>query len=118
MVATMGLKVAIPCESIEVTLKANELWRADLQLNERWLAMAEKQAAWDERLIGVVQALMVALSRTDLVADSAQGRVVGGMGKGGSTGKGKGRADPESSTEESDDEDVEGEGEGSGGGDD
>ncbi len=118
MVVTMGLKVAIPHESIEVAREANELWRADLQLRECRLAMAEKQAARDERLIGAVQALTAALSHTDLVADSAQGRVVGGMGKGGSTGKGKGRADPESSAEESDDEDAEGEGEGSGGGDD
>src|SRR5260221_6220358 len=78
--------------------------------------MVEKQAAWDEHLIGTVQALMVALSRTDLVVDSAQGRVVGGMGKGGSAGKGKGRVDPELSAEESGDEDMEGEGEGSGGG--
>ncbi len=118
MVATMGPKVAIPHESIKVAREANELWRADLQLHEHRLAMAEKQVAWDERLIGAVQALTVALSRTDLVVDSAQGRVVGGMGKGGSVGKGKGRADPESSTEESDDEDAEGEGEGSRGGDD
>src|SRR5258708_2634564 len=117
MVATAGLKVAIPCESIKVARKANELWRADLQLHEHRLAMVEKQAARDERLIGAVQALMAALSHTDLVADSAQGRVVGGVGKGGSMGKGKGRADPESSMEESDDEDMEGEGEGSGGGD-
>ena len=118
MVTTMGLKVAIPHESIKVTHKANELWRANLQLCECWLAMAEKQAAWDEHLIGMVQALTAALSCTDLVADSAQGRVVGGMGKGGSAGKGKGRADLELSAEESDDEDTEGEGEGSGGGDD
>src|SRR5258707_542092 len=117
MVATVGPKVAILCESIEVAREANELWRADLQLCECRLAMVEKQAAWDECLIGVVQALMAALSCTDLVADSAQGRVVGGVGKGGSTGKGKGRADPELSMEESDDEDAEGEGEGSGGGD-
>src|SRR5260221_4054096 len=117
MVTTTGLKVAILCESIEVTHEANELWRADLQLHEHQLVMAEKQAAWDEHLIGTVQALMVALSHTDLVADSVQGRVVGGVGKGGSTGKGKGRADPELSMEESDDEDAEGEGEGSGGGD-
>ena len=118
MVATVGPKVTIPCESIEVTHEANELWRADLQLRECQLAMVEKQAARDERLIGAVQALMAALSRTDLVADSAQGRVVGGVGKGGSAGKGKGRADLESSVEESDDEDMEGEGEGSRGGDD
>ncbi len=118
MVATAGPKVAIPRESIEVAHKANELWRADLQLREHQLAMAEKQAARDEHLIGAVQALTAALSRTNLVVDSAQGRVVGGVGKGGSAGKGKGRADPESSAEESDDEDVEGEGEGSGGGDD
>src|SRR5258708_11475629 len=87
MVATMGPKVAILCESIEVARKANELWRANLQLHERWLAMVEKQAAWDERLIGTVQALTAALSRTNLVADSAQGRVVGGVGKGGAAGK-------------------------------
>src|SRR5258708_2516110 len=118
MVATVGPKVAIPHKSIEVTREANELWRADLQLHEHRLAMAEKQAARDKHLIGTVQALMVALSRTDLVADLAQGRVVGGVGKGGSVGKGKGRADPESSAEESDDEDAEGEGEGCGGGDD
>ena len=117
MVATVGPKVAILHKSIEVTREANKLWRANLQLCECWLVMAEKQAAWDERLIGVVQALTVALSCTNLVADSAQGRVVGGVGKGGSAGKGKGRADPESSAEESDDEDAEGEGEGSGGGD-
>src|SRR5258707_1096083 len=78
----------------------------------------EKKEGRDERLIGAVQALTAALSNTDLVVDSAQGRVVGGVGKGGSAGKGKGRADPESSAEESDDEDAEGEGEGSGGGDD
>src|SRR5258708_23178931 len=89
MVTTVGPKVVIPCESIKVAHKANELWRADLQLCERQLAMAEKQAAWDEHLIGTVQALMVALSHTDLGADSAQGRVVGGVGKGGSVGKGK-----------------------------
>src|SRR5258708_37030312 len=118
MVTTAGPKVAIPCESIKVACEANELWRADLQLCEHWLAMAEKQVAQDECLIGVVQALMAALSHTDLVADLAQGRVVGGMVKGGSVGKGKGRADPESSMEARDDEDVEGEGEGSGGGDD
>src|SRR5260221_4057963 len=97
MVATAGLKVAIPCESIEVAHEANELWRANLQLREHRLAMAEKQVARDERLIGMVQALTAALSRTDLVADSAQGRVGGGMGKGRSAGKGKGRGDPESS---------------------
>ncbi len=114
MVATAGPKVAILCESIEVTCEANELWRANLQLREHRLAMAAR----DERLIGTVQALTAALSCTNLVADSAQGRVVGGVGKGGSAGKGKGRADPESSVEESDDEDAEGEGEGSGGGDD
>src|SRR5258707_194772 len=118
MVATVGPKVAIPRESIKVAREANELWRADLQLREHRLAMAEKQAAWDECLIGMVQALTAALSHTNLVADSVPGRVVGGMGKGGSAGKGKGRADPESSAEESDDEDAEGEGEGSGGGDD
>src|SRR5260221_3823265 len=118
MVTTVGPKVAIPCESIEVAREANELWRADLQLCEHRLVMVEKQAAWDKCLIGTVQALMAALSHTDLVADLAQGRVVGGMGKGGSAGKGKGRVDPKSSVEESDDEDVEGEGEGSGGGDD
>ena len=117
MVATTGPKVAIPHESIEVACKANELWRADLQLCEHWLAMAEKQAAQDEHLIGAVQALMAALSHTDLVADLVLGRVVGGVGKGRSVGKGKGRADPESSAEESDDEDTEGEGEGSRGGD-
>ncbi len=118
MVATAGPKVAILRESIEVTREANELWRADLQLREHRLVMAEKQAAQDKRLIGAVQALTVALSCTDLVVDLAQGRVVGGMGKGRSMGKGKGRADLESSMEESDDEDAEGEGEGSGGGDD
>ena|SRR5258708_38922416 len=118
MVVTTGLKVAIPHESIEVACEANELWRANLQLHEHRLAMAEKQAAWDKCLIGMVQALMATLSCTNLVADLAQGRVVGGVGKGGSMGKEKGRADPESSTEESGDEDVEGEGEGSGGGDD
>ncbi len=118
MVITMGPKVAILHESIEVAHEANELWRANLQLREHRLAMAEKQAAWDECLIGMVQALMVALSHTNLVVDSVQDRVVGGMGKGGSVGKGKGRADLESSMEESGDEDVEGEGEGSGGGDD
>src|SRR5258708_32431347 len=118
MVVTAGPKVAILCESIEVTREANKLWRANLQLHERQLAMVEKQAAQDKCLIGAVQALMVALSHTDLVVDSVQGRVVGGVGKGGSAGKGKGRADLESSAEESDDEDVEGEGEGSGGGDD
>src|SRR5258708_2949007 len=117
-VARAGMKGAIPRESIEVAREANELWRANLELRERRLAMAEKQAARDECLIGAVQALTAALSRTDLVADSAQGRVVGGMGKGRSTGKGKGRAYPELSAEESDDEDAEGEGEGSGGGDD
>src|SRR5258708_1099278 len=111
MVVTMGLKVAIPHESIEVAREANELWRADLQLRECRLAMAEKQAARDKHLIGAVQALMAALSRTDLVADSVQGRGVGGMGKGGSAGKGKERAEPESSMEGSDDEDVEGGGE-------
>ena len=118
MVTTVGLKVTIPRESIEVAREANKLWRADLQLREHRLAMVEKQAARDKHLIGTVQALMVALSRTDLVADLAQGRVVGGVGKGGSVGKGKGRADPELSAEESDDEDAEVEGEGSGGGDD
>src|SRR5258708_1214327 len=118
MVTTAGLKVAIPHKSIEVTCKANELWRANLKLCECQLVMAEKQAAQDEHLIGVVQALMAALSCTNLVADSAQGRVVGGMGKGRSMGKGKGRVDLESSTEESGDEDMEGEGEGSRGGDD
>src|SRR5258708_7643580 len=116
MVTTTGLKVAILCESIKVTHEANELWRADLKLHEHQLAMVEKQAARDECLIGVVQALMAALSHADLVVDSVQGRVVGGMGKGGSAGKGKGRVDPESSAEESGDEDAEGEGEGSGGG--
>ena len=118
MVATMGPKVAILCKSIKVTHEANELWRADLKLCEHWLVMVEKQAAWDEHLIGTVQALMVALSCTNLVVDSVQGRVVGGVGKGGSVGKGKGRADLESSMEESGDEDTEGEGEGSRGGDD
>ena len=118
MVATVGLKVAILHESIEVACKANKLWRADLKLHEHQLAMAEKQVAWDEHLIGAVQALTVALSHADLVADLVQGRVVGGMGKGRSAGKGKGRVDPESSMEESGDEDVEGEGEGSRGGDD
>src|SRR5260221_2704832 len=118
MVITAGPKVAILHESIEVAHEANELWRADLQLRERRLVMVEKQAAWDECLIGTVQALMAALSRTDLVAGFVHGTVVGGVGKGGSAGKGKGRVDPKSSVEESDDEDVEGEGEGSGGGDD
>ncbi len=118
MVATMGPKVAILCESIKVAHEANELWRANLQLRERRLAMVEKQVARDECLIGTVQALTAALSCTDLVVDLAQGRVVGGVGKGRSMGKGKGRVDPESSAEESDDEDAEGEGEGSGGGDD
>src|SRR5258708_37845124 len=99
MVATAGPKVAILCESIEVAREANELWRADLQLRECQLAMAEKQAARDECLIGAVQALTAALSRTDLVVGSAQGRVGGGMGKGGSAGKGKGGAEPELSTE-------------------
>src|SRR5258708_6687354 len=117
MVTTTGPKVAIPHESIKVACKACDVWRADLQLREHRLAMAEKQVAWDERLIGAVQALTVALSCTNLVADLAQGRVVGGVGKGGSAGKGKGRVDPESSMEESDDEDVEGKGEGSRGGD-
>ena len=117
MVATVGPKVAIPHESIEVAHEANELWRANLKLHECWLAMVEKQAARDKCLIGMVQALMVALSCTNLVADLVQGRVVGGMGKGGSAGKGKGRVDLESSVEESGDEDAEGEGEGSGGGD-
>src|SRR5260370_36941610 len=117
MVVTTGPKVAILHESIEVACEANELWRANLQLHEHQLAMAEKQAAWDEHLIGTVQALMVALSCTNLVVDSVQGRVVGGVGKGGSVGKGKGRADLESSTEESGEEDTEGEGEGSRGGD-
>src|SRR5258708_5309627 len=118
MVATTGPKVAILHESIKVAHKANELWRADLKLCEHWLVMVEKQAAQDEHLIGMVQALMVALSHPNLVVDSVQGRVVGGMGKGGSVGKGKGRVDLESSTEESGDEDTEGEGEGSRGGDD
>ncbi len=118
MVTTTGLKVAILCKSIEVAHKANKLWRANLKLHEHWLVMAEKQVTWDEHLIGMVQALIVALSHADLVADSAQGRVVGGMGKGRSVGKGKGRADPELSMEESGDEDAEGEGEGSRGGDD
>ncbi len=80
--------------------------------------MAEKQAAWDKHLIGVVQALMAALSHANLVVDSVQGRVVGGVGKGGSMGKGKGRVDLELSMEESGDEDAEGEGEGSRGGND
>src|SRR5260221_13670173 len=100
MVATVGPKVAIPCESIEVAHKANELWRADLKLCEHWLVMAEKQAAQDEHLIGMVQALMVALSHPHLVVGSVQGRVGGGMGKGGSVGKGKGRVDLGSSSEE------------------
>ncbi len=118
VVAAMGPKVAILHKSIEVTCEANELWKADLKLHEHWLVMAEKQAAWDEHLIGMVQALMAALSCADLVVDLVQGRVVGGVGKGRSMGKGKGRADPELSTEESGDQDVEGEGEGSREGDD
>src|SRR5258705_7566479 len=118
VVAAVGLKVAIPHESIEATHEANELWKANLKLHEHWLVMAEKQAAQDECLIGAVQALMAALSCADLVADLAQGRVVGGVGKGGSMGKGKGRGDPELSVEESGDQDTEGEGEGSGEGDD
>ena len=117
VVTATGPKVAIPCKSIEVACEANELWKADLKLCEHWLVMVEKQVAQDEHLIGVVQALMAALSCANLVADSVQGRVVGGVGKGGSTGKGKGRADPESSMEESGDQDTEGEGEGSGEGD-
>src|SRR5258708_4932149 len=88
MVATAGPKVAIPRESIEVACEANELWRANLQLHERRLAMAEKQAAQDECLIGAVQALTAALSCTDLVADLAQGRVVGGQVCGERKGKG------------------------------
>ncbi len=75
----MGPKVAIPCKSIKVTHKANELWKANLKLHEHQLAMAEKQAAWDEHLIGMVQALTVALSHANLVVDLVQGRVVGGM---------------------------------------
>jgi len=106
MVTTTGPKVAIPCKSIKVACKANKLWRANLKLHEHQLAMAEKQAARDKCLIGAVQALTAALSHTDLVVDLAQGRVVGGMGKGRSTGKGKGRADLESSVEESGDEDA------------
>src|SRR5258708_3822156 len=118
VVTATGPKVAIPCKSIEVACEANELWKADLKLCECQLVMAEKQLAWDECLIGAVQALMAALSCADLVADLVQGRVVGGMGKGRSMGKGKGRADLESSMEESGDQDAEGEGEGSGEGDD
>ena len=118
VVATVGPKVAILHESIKVTHSANELWRADLKLREHWLVMVEKQAAQDECLIGTVQALMAALSCANLVADLAQGRVVGGVGKGGSMGKGKGRVDLELSMEESGDEDAEGEGEGSRGGND
>src|SRR5258708_38657239 len=87
MVVTAGPKVAIPCESIEVAHEANELWRANLQLHERWLAMVEKQAAWDEHLIGTGQALMAALRCTDLGAESAQGREVGAMGNGRTTGQ-------------------------------
>src|SRR5260370_35184850 len=90
MVTTTGPKVAIPCKSIEVTCKANELWRANLKLRECWLVMVEKQAAWDERLIGVVKALMAALRHTNLVSDLAQGRIGGGMGKGGAEREGKG----------------------------
>src|SRR5258708_5041806 len=116
VVATAGLKVAIPHKSFKVAHEANELWKANLKLHEHRLVMVEKQAAQDEHLIGAVQALMAALRCADLVADSAQGRVVGGMGKGRSVGKGKGRVDPEPSMEESGDEDVEGEGEGSRGG--
>src|SRR5258708_1268286 len=89
MVATMGPKVAILCESIKVAHEANELWRANLQLRERRLAMVEKQVARDECLIGTVQALTAAMSCTDLVVDLAQGRGVGGVGKGRSMGKGK-----------------------------
>ena len=48
VVAAMGPKVAILCKSIEVACKANELWKANLKLCEHWLAMVEKQAAWDE----------------------------------------------------------------------
>ena len=44
---------------------------------QHWLVMAEKQVAWDECLIGMVQALTAALSCADLVVDSVQGRVVG-----------------------------------------
>src|SRR5258707_13977294 len=88
MVTTAGPKVAILHESIEVAHEANELWRANLKLHEHQLVMVEKQAAWDEHLIGMVQALTVAFSHTDLVVDSAQCRLVGGMGMGGSVGKG------------------------------
>src|SRR5258708_12611648 len=99
VVATAGLKVAIPHKSIKVAHEANELWKANLKLREHWLVMVEKQVAQDEHLIGAVQALMVALSCADLVPDSAQGRVVGGMGKGRPVGKGKGRANPQTTIE-------------------
>ncbi len=89
VVAATGPKVAIPHKSIKVAHEANELWKANLKLCEHQLAMVEKQVACDKCLIGVVQALTVALSCADLVVDSAQGRVVGGMGKG---REGKGRS--------------------------
>src|SRR5258708_14777101 len=113
VVTAVGPKVAILYKSIKVTHKANELWKADLKLCEHWLAMAEKQVARDKHLIGTVQALMAALSHTDLVVDSAQGRGVGGMGKGRSAGKGKGGVDLDPSVEESGGQDGEGECEGS-----
>src|SRR6266436_3715422 len=112
VVAAVGPKVAILCKSIRVTHEANKLWKAGLKLHEHQLVMVEKQVAQDEHLIGAVQALMAALSCANLVADSVQGRVVGGMGKGRSAGKGKGRVDLEPSAEESGDQDVEGEGSG------
>ena len=94
----MGARSSRKCESVEVTHKANELWRRDLKLHEWWLKVAEKQLAGNSHLVEVVQALTDALNCTSLGGVL----VPGGAGGGRSVQKGKERADMEGSLGKSD----------------
>ncbi len=97
----MVLGASGKCKSLEVACESNELWQADLRLQEHWLKIAKKQLAGHEQLADAVEALTDALGCSGLVGGSMHGRAGGG----GSMWKGKEEAADEGSEEESDDED-------------
>src|SRR5258708_39509263 len=93
-------------KSLEVACKLNELWWADLRLQECRLKITEKQLAGHEQLADMVEALTNALGHSGLVGGLTHGRAGGG----GPMWKGKEKAaDEGSEEEESDDGDGEGE---------
>ena len=72
----MALGASRKHKSLEVACELNELWEADLRLQERWLKITEKQLAGHKQLADMVEVLTNALGHSGLVGGSTHRKVV------------------------------------------